>query len=90
MKQKLQEAQEEYEQLSKSVKMLNSGTNSLNQILNTGKNSLNKHGLGYNSSDHKDKQKNLIVFVPVKIKRDFEKSSAELVENKFSYKKLKI
>lgn len=86
----MKEVQTEYEHMSRLVKRLNSSIDDLNQILNTRKSSLNKHGLGYNSSDHKDKQKNLIVFVPVKIKRDFEKSSAELVENKFSYKKLKI
>ena len=52
LKPKLKEAKIEYEKMFKSVKMLNSGTNSLNQILNTGKNSSNKHGLGYNSLKH--------------------------------------
>lgn len=41
LKRKLKEVQIEHEQLSKSVKMLDSGTNDLNQNLNTGKSSSN-------------------------------------------------
>ena len=50
LKLKLKEVRTEHEHLSKSIKMLNSGINDLNQILNTKKSSSNKHGHNYSSS----------------------------------------
>ena len=47
LKDELKEARNEFEFLSKYVKMLKSGTQSLENILNDGKSSSNKMGLGF-------------------------------------------
>ena len=83
---KLKEVRTEHEQLSKSVKMLNSSINDLNQILNNGKSSSNKHGLDYSSLGQVCNQKNSIVFVPTKAKRSVEENIVEVVENSLNFK----
>ena len=72
LKQKLREIQKEYDQTIKSIKMLNSGTENLNQILNLGQSSSNRCGLGFNSSVKSTSQANGIKFVlaTVSIKSD--------------------
>ncbi|KAA0047107.1 putative transposon protein [Cucumis melo var. makuwa] len=47
---KSKEVQNEYDQTIKSVKMLNSGTDSLDSILNSGHNGSSKYGLGFDAS----------------------------------------
>lgn len=76
LKQKLQEAQEEYEQLSKSVKMLNFGTYCLDQILTMGKIDSTKQGLGNTTRTHACNQ-NSIVFVPTQDKNEGGNSSTQ-------------
>lgn len=50
LKQELKDTKIEFDNISKSVKKLNSGTNDLNQILKIGKTILNKEGIGYDYS----------------------------------------
>ncbi|TYK14799.1 gag-pol polyprotein [Cucumis melo var. makuwa] len=47
---KLKEVQNEYDQIIKSVKMLNSRTDSLDSLLNSGQNGSSKYGLRFNAS----------------------------------------
>ena len=50
LKLKLREAQTEYDQTMKSVKMLNLGSENLDQILSLGQFSSNKYGPGFDLS----------------------------------------
>ena len=54
------------------------------------KSSSNKHGLGYNLSEHENKQKNLTIFVPTKAKRDPVECSAKSGKNDFILQNSKI
>ena len=47
--------------------MLNSGTETLDQILNLGQSSSNRCGLGFNSSEKRISQTNGIKFVPATV-----------------------
>lgn len=47
----------------KSVKILNSGLENLNQILSSGQSSSNRCGLGYNSSANCNSQNNVTKFL---------------------------
>ncbi|KAA0032488.1 hypothetical protein E6C27_scaffold500G00130 [Cucumis melo var. makuwa] len=62
LKQELKNTKVEYDNIIKSVKMLNSGTENLNQILETGRCS-NKEGIGYNNQKEDLKKIQKIVFV---------------------------
>ncbi|KAA0051806.1 gag-pol polyprotein [Cucumis melo var. makuwa] len=64
LKLKLREVQTEYDQTMKSVKMLNSESKILDQILSLGQSSSNKYGLGFDSSVKNTGQTTGIKFVP--------------------------
>ena len=68
LKVKLKEVQNKYDQTIKSVKMLNSGTNSLDSILNSGQNGSGKYGLGFDASTRSVKITPEVKFVPTSVR----------------------
>ncbi|TYK02457.1 gag-proteinase polyprotein [Cucumis melo var. makuwa] len=64
IKLKLREFQNENDQILKSVKMLNSGTENLDLILKSGHNGSHRHGLGFVASVSSSKATSEIKFVP--------------------------
>ncbi|KAA0041153.1 gag-proteinase polyprotein [Cucumis melo var. makuwa] len=64
IKLKLREFQNENDQILKSVKMLNSGTENLDLILKSGHNGSHRHGLGFVASASSSKATSEIKFVP--------------------------
>ncbi|KAA0066043.1 gag-pol polyprotein [Cucumis melo var. makuwa] len=84
LKVQLKEIQNVYDQTIKSVKMLNSGTDSLDSILNSGHNGSSKYGLGFDALTRGVKITPEVKFVPTSVKETTEpsckKSSTDTVQ----------
>ncbi|KAA0040864.1 gag-pol polyprotein [Cucumis melo var. makuwa] len=74
LKVKLKEVQNEYDKTIKSVKMLNSRTDSLYSILNSGQNGSSKYGIGFDASTRSVKITPEVKFVPASVKETTEPS----------------
>ena len=68
LKVKLKEVQNVYDQTIKYVKMLNSGTDSLDSILNSGQNGSSKYGIGFDTSTRGVKITPEVKFVTASVK----------------------
>ncbi|KAA0067185.1 gag-pol polyprotein [Cucumis melo var. makuwa] len=82
LKVKSKEVQHEYDQIIKSVKMQNSGTDSLDSILNSGQNGLNKYGLGFDASTKSVKITPKVRFVPASVKETTEPNWENMLAKK--------
>ncbi|TYK27585.1 putative mitochondrial protein [Cucumis melo var. makuwa] len=78
LKVKLKEVQNVYDQTIKSMKMLTSGTDSLDSILNSGQNGSSKYGLGFDTSTRGVKITPEVKFVPVSVKETIDPSCKKL------------
>ncbi|KAA0056382.1 gag-pol polyprotein [Cucumis melo var. makuwa] len=80
-KMKLREVQNEYDQTIKSVKMLNSETDSLDSILNTRQNGSSKYGLRFDASTKSVKITPEVRFVPASVKETTEPNCENMIAN---------
>ncbi|KAA0026117.1 gag-pol polyprotein [Cucumis melo var. makuwa] len=72
LKLKLREVQNENDQILKSVKMLNLGTENLDSILKAGHNGSHRYGLGFVASASSSKATSEIKFVPASMRVEYD------------------